>query len=86
MLTSREKRNLHIFGLSETKLKSHKMTSAFTIDGFQTPFLTRLTRPVVGLNPTLTTFEKAMFLECVKLAWNLQLWIRFGGLLGLELG
>lgn len=38
MLTPHENRNLHIFGLSEIKLKSHKMTSAFRIDGFQTPF------------------------------------------------
>ena len=30
--------NLHIFGLSETKLKDHKSTDVFKINGFQTPF------------------------------------------------
>ena len=29
---------LHIFGLSETKLKEHKMTSTFHIDGYQELF------------------------------------------------
>ncbi|MES9882533.1 MAG: reverse transcriptase family protein [Sedimenticola sp.] len=38
MLTSPENSNLHIFGLSETKLKDRKKTSAFQINGFQTPF------------------------------------------------
>ena len=27
-----------MFGLSETKLKSHKLTSCFNIDGFPEPF------------------------------------------------
>ena len=30
--------NLHIFGLSETKLNDHKSTEVFKIKGFQTPF------------------------------------------------
>ena len=38
ILTSPENSSLHIFGLSETKLKSHKLTSCFNIDGFQEPF------------------------------------------------
>ena len=29
---------LHAFGISETKLKQHKMTNAFQIEGYQTPF------------------------------------------------
>ena len=29
---------LHVFGISETKLKQHKMTNAFQIEGYQTPF------------------------------------------------
>ena len=33
-----ENNNLHILGLSETKLKSHKTTDIFKINGFQTPF------------------------------------------------
>ena len=31
-------KNLYIFGMSETKLKAHKPTGTFKIDGFQTPF------------------------------------------------
>ena len=38
MLSSKDYENLHIFGLSETKLKDHKMTNIFKINGFQTPF------------------------------------------------
>ena len=38
ILTSPENSSLHIFGLSETQLKSHKLTSCFNIDGFQKPF------------------------------------------------
>ena len=38
ILTSPKNSSLHIFGLSETKLKSHKLTSCFNIDGFQEPF------------------------------------------------
>ena len=38
ILTSPENSSLHIFCLSETKLKSHKLTSCFNIDGFQKPF------------------------------------------------
>ena len=38
ILTSPENRSLHIFGISETKLKSHKLSSCFYIDGFQEPF------------------------------------------------
>lgn len=38
MLTSTEYKKLHIFGLSETKLKPHKITQTFKISGFQTPF------------------------------------------------
>ena len=38
MLSSKDYENLHIFGLSETKLKDHKMTKIFKINGFQTPF------------------------------------------------
>ena len=38
LLTLPENNNLHIFGLSETKLKDHKSTDIFKINGFQTPF------------------------------------------------
>ena len=38
MLSSKDYENLHIFGLSETKLKDHKITNIFKINGFQTPF------------------------------------------------
>ncbi|MCG7879242.1 MAG: endonuclease/exonuclease/phosphatase family protein, partial [Candidatus Thiodiazotropha endolucinida] len=38
LLTLPENNNLHIFGLSETKLKEHKTTEVFKINGFQTPF------------------------------------------------
>ena len=38
LLTAPEKNDLHIFGLSETKLKDHKLTEVFKINGFQTPF------------------------------------------------
>ena len=29
---------LHVFGISETKLKQHIITNAFQIEGYQTPF------------------------------------------------
>ena len=38
LLTLPENNNLHILGLSETKLKDHKSTDVFKISGFQTPF------------------------------------------------
>ena len=38
IMMSPENSSLHIFGLSETKLKSHKLTPCFNIDGFQEPF------------------------------------------------
>ena len=38
ILTSPENSSQHIFGLSETKLKSHKLTSCFNIDRFQKHF------------------------------------------------
>ena len=38
MLTSKDYENLHIFGMSETKLKDHKLSTSFNINGFQTPF------------------------------------------------
>ena len=38
LLTLPENINLHIFGLSETKLKDHKSTEVFKINGFQTLF------------------------------------------------
>ena len=38
ILKSPEKSSLHIFGISETKLKSHKISSCFNVDGFQEPF------------------------------------------------
>ena len=38
MLTSPANNSLHIFGISETKLKSHKLSSFFKIDGFHEPF------------------------------------------------
>ncbi|MEW8547727.1 MAG: endonuclease/exonuclease/phosphatase family protein, partial [Candidatus Thiodiazotropha sp.] len=31
-------KNIHILGLSETKLKEHKLTSMFNVEGYQTPF------------------------------------------------
>ena len=36
MILDSQNSNLHIFGVSETKLKDHKPSSAFHIDGFQT--------------------------------------------------
>ena len=33
ILTAPENRSLHIFGISETKLKSHKLSSCFNIEG-----------------------------------------------------
>ena len=38
ILTSPENSSLHIFGISETKLKLHKISSCFNVDGFQEPF------------------------------------------------
>ena len=38
LLTSKDNEKLHIFGMSETKLKNHKLTSTFKIKGFHTPF------------------------------------------------
>ena len=38
ILTSPEISSLHIFGTSETKLKSHELSSCFNVDGFQEPF------------------------------------------------
>ena len=38
LLTNKENENLHIFGMSESKLKQHKLTGTFKINGFQTPF------------------------------------------------
>lgn len=38
LLTAPENDDLHIFGLSETKLKDDRLTEVFKINGFQTPF------------------------------------------------
>ena len=38
ILTAPENSKLHIFGMSETKLKSHKINSIFKVNGFQSPF------------------------------------------------
>ena len=38
MLSSQENKKLHAFAMCETKLKGHKMSGAFKIKGFQTPF------------------------------------------------
>ncbi|MES9883590.1 MAG: hypothetical protein ABW185_22250, partial [Sedimenticola sp.] len=38
MLTSDANKNLHIFGMSETKLKDNKLSDTFKIDGYQMPF------------------------------------------------
>ena len=38
MLNSSENKNLHVFGMCESKLKEHKLSSAFKISGFHTPF------------------------------------------------
>ena len=35
MLTSVENKKLHVFAMCETKLKQHKLSSAFHIDGFR---------------------------------------------------
>ena len=37
-LTAPENSKLHIFGMSETKLKSHKINSIFKVNCFQSPF------------------------------------------------
>ena len=36
--TPPENSSLHIFGISETNLKSHKLSSCFNVDGFQERF------------------------------------------------
>ena len=38
MLISERNKNLHVFCFCETKLKEHKISSAFTITGFHKPF------------------------------------------------
>ena len=38
MLSSQENKKLHAFTMCETKLKDHKMSGAFKIKWFQTPF------------------------------------------------
>ena len=38
ILTSPENCSVHIFGISETKLKPHKLSTCFNIDGFKAPF------------------------------------------------
>ena len=38
ILTSHENSSLHMFGISETKLKSHILSTCFNIDGFQALF------------------------------------------------
>ena len=38
MLTSVENKKLHDFAMCETKLKQHKLSSTFHIDGFHHPF------------------------------------------------
>ncbi|MES9881480.1 MAG: reverse transcriptase family protein, partial [Sedimenticola sp.] len=38
MLTSDKNNQLHVFGISETKLKDHKLSSTFHISGYQMPF------------------------------------------------
>ena len=38
ILTAPENNKLHIFGMSESKLKKHKINSVFKINGFQLPF------------------------------------------------
>ena len=38
MLTSPENKKPHVFGICEIKLKKHKISSTFKINGFQTPF------------------------------------------------
>ena len=38
MLNNPINSSLHLIGLSETKLKEHKSTNVFRIDGFQMPF------------------------------------------------
>ena len=48
MLTSPENKKLHVFCLCETKLKEHKLSSAFKINGFQTPFRKDITSNGVG--------------------------------------
>lgn len=37
-LSDQANRNLHVFGISETKLNIKQMTNAFNIDVFQVPF------------------------------------------------
>ena len=37
-LTAEKNKHIHTFGMCETKLKKHKPTSAFQINGFQLPF------------------------------------------------
>ncbi|MEW8542134.1 MAG: endonuclease/exonuclease/phosphatase family protein, partial [Candidatus Thiodiazotropha sp.] len=38
LLTAETNKNIHVFGMCETKLKNHKPTNAFQINGFQLPF------------------------------------------------
>ena len=38
VLTSVKNKNLHVFAMCETKLKQHKLSSAFHTDSFHQPF------------------------------------------------
>ena len=38
LLTSPQNNNVHVFEISQVKLKGHKSTNVFEINGFQTPF------------------------------------------------
>ena len=38
MLSAPVNQSLHLFGISETKIKQHKRSTFFKIDGFQSPF------------------------------------------------
>ena len=68
-LTSPVNSSLHIFGLSETKLKEHKLSTFFCIDGFQMPFRKDKTsnRPdklaIFYVNPKQTATQMFFFLH-----------------------
>ena len=49
-LSSQENKKLHAFAMCETKLKDHKMSGAFKIKGFQTPYRRIILQMVVEVS------------------------------------
>ena len=58
-------KNVHILGLSDTKLKEHKLTSMFQVEGYQYPFERITILMVVG--GSWYTLEKILMLNVEKI-------------------